>query len=204
MLAVIPRKFFLPCRQDCFRMAQYHWVHRLTFRCTCRIARKIRSLGNTCYPAGVAITQPQHPTTPQPLNPSTPQPHHFLLCKLFNNIMANPRWSKLTYPTDSEVPRLGELILLPYPVGLIPFGYGPASSFLRSANQSHAYSTVSTTISPKRTRIKAIMHHVLVLDASHDPSTNRIRLEFLPIMSYSSPPSNLVRSGYSGVWSGER
>lgn len=48
------------------------------------------------------------------------------------------------------------------------------------------------------------MHHVLVVGATHDPATGRIELEFLPIMSYSNPPSNVVRAGYSGTWSGER
>lgn len=114
--------------------------------------------------------------------------------------MSDPLWTKLSYTANSQIPLLGEVILLRYPIGIIPFSYGPASELVTSANTSRAYTTFSTTSTGKPKRLKASFHHVLVVRVTHDPTTTSVHLQFLPILSYSSCPPGLTLPVGASSW----
>lgn len=108
--------------------------------------------------------------------------------------MPHQRWTNLSYSKDMAIPLVGEIILLRYPIGLIPFPYGPTSVLAPSSNTSRTFNSFPTTVTGNPKHVKATMHYVLVFSASHNTQKGVVDLVFMPIMSYSSPPSRATKS----------
>lgn len=112
--------------------------------------------------------------------------------------MSIVRWTPLNYKDNLEIPLLGEIIILRYPISRINFPYGPASTMFAS---THAHSQFSTTATGNPRGVKSQMHYVLILDVMHDKQSHEVKIVFSPIMSYSRPPPNLPAGS---TWDAER